>query len=214
VTVDILPEDAYALILLSEHDLYEADDDEFCCGRAYGGSRVAVVSSARYNPALDEIQGVEREHAWPWSYCSKFVDRKCLEASGPEQCQPPKKKRKKPASSSFVEIIDLTEPVKGDPYAQSWLSRLGLTASHELGHCFGIDHCVAYACVMQGTSSIAEDARQPPYMCPIDLTKLLRATGAEEKERYRALRKVCADLGNGFAAFETWLIKRLVEDVV
>ncbi|KAF7158677.1 hypothetical protein CNMCM6106_005467 [Aspergillus hiratsukae] len=56
VAISILPKDAYALCLLVNHDLYEDADDTFVCGRAYGGSRVAVVSSARYCPTLDEVQ--------------------------------------------------------------------------------------------------------------------------------------------------------------
>ncbi|KAH1404194.1 hypothetical protein KXW91_000654 [Aspergillus fumigatus] len=56
VAISILPQDAYALCLLVNHDLYEDSDDTFVCGRAYGGSRVAVVSSARYCPTLDEVQ--------------------------------------------------------------------------------------------------------------------------------------------------------------
>ncbi|KAF7178199.1 hypothetical protein CNMCM7691_006871 [Aspergillus felis] len=58
VAISILPEDAYALCLLINHDLYEDADDTFVCGRAYGGSRVAVVSSARYCPSLDPIQSL------------------------------------------------------------------------------------------------------------------------------------------------------------
>ncbi|GAB1215920.1 hypothetical protein ATERTT37_005118 [Aspergillus terreus] len=57
--ITMLPEDAYALCMLVDHDLYEDDDDIFVCGRAYGGSRVAVVSSARYHPGLDKIHSVE-----------------------------------------------------------------------------------------------------------------------------------------------------------
>ncbi|KAF4186835.1 hypothetical protein CNMCM7927_005075 [Aspergillus lentulus] len=56
VAISILPKDAYALCLLVNHDLYEDADDTFVCGRAYGGSRVAVVSSARYCPILDELR--------------------------------------------------------------------------------------------------------------------------------------------------------------
>ncbi|KAG6919638.1 hypothetical protein DXG01_003502 [Tephrocybe rancida] len=52
--ISMLPEDAYALILLVDHDLFESDDDEFVCGRAYGGSRVAVISTSR--PALKASQ--------------------------------------------------------------------------------------------------------------------------------------------------------------
>jgi hypothetical protein len=43
-----------------------------------------------------------------------------------------------------------------------WLGRACRTASHELDHCFGIDHCIYYARIMQGSASPAEDVRQPP----------------------------------------------------
>ena len=32
--ISILPDDAYALLMLIEHDLFEDEDDDFCCGRA------------------------------------------------------------------------------------------------------------------------------------------------------------------------------------
>ena len=32
--ISILPDDAYALLMLVEHDLFEDEDDDFCCGRA------------------------------------------------------------------------------------------------------------------------------------------------------------------------------------
>jgi archaemetzincin len=60
--MEILPEDAYALLMLVEHDMFEDEEDDFACGRAYGGSRVAVVSVARYDPILDVEQRVERGH--------------------------------------------------------------------------------------------------------------------------------------------------------
>jgi archaemetzincin len=46
--ISILPDDAFALLLLVPYDIYESPDDDFACGRAYGGSRVAVISTARY----------------------------------------------------------------------------------------------------------------------------------------------------------------------
>ncbi|KAF3038334.1 Archaemetzincin-1 [Didymella heteroderae] len=73
----ILPGDAHAICLLIDHDMWEEDDD-FCCGRAYGGSRVSVVQTARYNPTLDAKEGIDREHMWPLSHCKDFVDRICL----------------------------------------------------------------------------------------------------------------------------------------
>ena len=60
--MEILPEDAYALLTLVEHDMFEDEEDDFACGRAYGGNRVAIVSVARYDPILDVEQRVERGH--------------------------------------------------------------------------------------------------------------------------------------------------------
>ena len=54
----------------------------------------------------------------------------------------------------------------------TFLFRLCCTVSHELGHCFGLDHCMYKACMMQGTASVAEDMRQPPYLCPVCKAKV------------------------------------------
>ncbi|KDN65041.1 hypothetical protein CSUB01_11394 [Colletotrichum sublineola] len=69
----VLPADAYAACMVVAQDLYEDEDDDFCCGRAFGGSRICVVSGFRYRPLLDGVQGVEREHMWPASHCERFV---------------------------------------------------------------------------------------------------------------------------------------------
>ncbi len=242
VAISILPADAYALLLLVEHDLFEDDDDEFVCGRAYGGSRVAVISTARYHPSLDAEQNVEREHAWPASHCEAYMNACCSEQT---QATPKARKRARihregqqetnpitissPTSSSAGEtgpppleaavsahtalpsLDSEVSPVEA--LSGLWLGRVCRTASHELGHCFGIDHCMYYACVMQGSSSLIEDARQPPYLCPVDLAKLLHATGADPSERYQALLAFCNEHGNThlFVAFTAWLKGRLRE---
>ena len=68
---------------------------------------------------------------------------------------------------------------------------------------------------MQGSASIIEDARQPPYLCPVDLAKVLRATGADDKiqERYRALEEFCKRFSEVhlFEAFGKWIEGRMVE---
>ena len=231
LAISMLPEDAYALLMLVEHDLYEDEDDDFCCGRAYGGSRVAVVSQARYNPCLDEVQNVEREHAWPASHCMSYMQSYCTSAAKPSRT---KAKTARAAVSDRPHAIDSAKspdyavPLQSAVAAQKmvmskkpssmherlaghWLSRLCQTANHELGHCFGLDHCTYYACVMQGTSSLAEDVRQPPYLCPVDLAKVLRATSANRAERYEALKNFCDRHRNVpmLAAFGAWLGSRL-----
>lgn len=233
VAISVLPDDAYALLMLVEHDLFEDEDDDFCCGRAYGGSRVAIVSSARYNPMLDIAQDVERVHAWPASQCRSYVEECCKEHAQPAKkarvhSTPSTKTKATPAplqsteseSSPMQNAIDASLTVSLDHmldpgYLQSlWLSRLTRAASHELGHCFGIAHCVYYACIMQGTASMSEDVRQPPYLCPVDLAKLQRALNLTEDgivQRDKALLEYCSKSGKAFAAFEGWIGGRLSE---
>ena len=185
--IEILPADAYAMIMLTDFDLYEDDDDDFCCGRAFGGSRVAVVSSARYHPALDEEQEIGQTVAWPASHS------KNCEATRKRKRGRPSKRVKRAAiprpevhpgdansssSSSSSSPLALAisafaqlqlQPSSSTP-AKRLLSlhlfRFLRTAVHELGHCFALDHCTAYACLMQSTTCLSEDIRQPPYLCP------------------------------------------------
>lgn len=218
--IAMLPKDAYALLMLVDHDLYEGEDDDFCCGRAYGGSRVAVVSTARYNPTLDEVQEVEREHAWPASHCQTYINACCREGVelAPKKAKISKAKKGSGAAaagSAVRSAVDsfTTLPMPATPQGLSnlWLGRICKTASHELGHCFGMDHCVYRACVMQGTAGLSEDARQPPYLCPVDLAKVLHATGADAGERYQRLVRVCDNFKDGrlFSAFGAWCRARL-----
>ena len=229
--ISALPDDAYALLMIVNHDLYEDEDDDFCCGRAYGGSRVAVVSTARYNPGLDEEQNVEREHAWPASHCKAYMQECCGAGSGSMRSAGNKDRKPKSgmglddnssspsplqaAISTSRELLSSSAVQDREPtwLSKIWLSRVCQTASHELGHCFGIAHCVYYACVMQGTASLAEDVRQPPYICPVDLAKLLRATGANERERYEAIFGFCEEWQETpmFAALGAWVERRIGE---
>lgn len=102
-----------------------------------------------------------------------------------------------------------------------WLFCLARTASHELGHCFCMGHCVYYACCMQGTASVAEDCRQPPYLCPVCSAKLLHSAeqahgrGFDREQylraSYEAMKMFCAKWKHvgAFAGFEAWLGARL-----
>lgn len=214
--INMLPNDAYALLFLVNHDLYEDEEDLFVCGRAYGGSRVAVVSSARYNPCLDSMLSVERLHAWPASHCDNYVVS-CCTCSAKSRSKTNKKNEagentplEAALRRSMLPDVDLSP----SQLSTLWLSRICRTSSHELGHCFGIDHCVYYACAMQGSSSVSEDARQPPYLCPVDLAKVLSATGTTARQRYLALAAYCDKPGNEgtmFSSLAAWIRHRLAE---
>ncbi|CAD0092381.1 unnamed protein product [Aureobasidium mustum] len=217
--IAVLPNDALALLLLMDFDMYEDDDDEFGCGRAYGYSHVCIVSSFRYNPALDKSIKLDRQHVWPASHCAEYVQAQVdrfIEASE----QTPGSEAAIPAQPSkpLTKAIQAHSTANPSP-TSTWLERVCRTASHELGHCLGMDHCMYYACIMQGSNSIPEDLRQPPYLCPVDNAKLdflVAARGNKTKvgvwQRERALSRFVtghSENGGGFAAFRAWLEARL-----
>lgn len=88
VMIRLLPSDAFAVVFLVDHDLYEDEEDDFCAGRAYGGSRVSVVSSLRYHPSLDSFADIIHEHMWPASHCTQFVDNLCELVAGNPKSPP------------------------------------------------------------------------------------------------------------------------------
>lgn len=227
--IEILPSDAYALLIMVEHDIYDEDEDDFACGMAYGGSRIAVVSGARYNPILDVDQDIEREHAWPASHCKDFVEWCCEGQDNIDYGHKGKKSKTIPnVPVNLAKVDSKKSPMHAAPAAHKklpllenkpsanvlsglWLGRVTRTAGHELGHCFGIGHCTYMACLMQGSASIIEDSRQPPYLCPVDLVKVLTATGSTEDERDKAMLKFC-DQYRGvhlFAAYAAWIKKKI-----
>lgn len=220
-----IPEDAHAIVMLLEQDIWEGDEDIFTGGRAYGGSRIAVVSRFRDHPSLT---GESEVHTWPLSHCIEFVERSYM---------PPGRRRKARARMAGTNPMYRARSAAGNlpdkmtPEMQSpeWLARVAQTAIHELGHCFGLDHCVYFACVMQGSASSSEARRQPPFFCPICLEKVAHTighgtiegwdnTGPEGREvrdsylqnRYEGLKSFCEKMNSRtpsrlFVGYQAWL---------
>jgi archaemetzincin len=70
---------------------------------------------------------------------------------------------------------------------RSLLRRALKLASHEIGHLFGLHHCIFYECVMNGTNSLVETDRRPLHLCPVCLAKLKWNLRFDPVKRYRAL---------------------------
>lgn len=66
---------------------------------------------------------------------------------------------------------------------------------HETGHMFGLQHCVHYLCLMNGSNHLAETDRQPLHLCPVCLRKLHFVVGFDVTQRDRALARVYRRVG-------------------
>jgi archaemetzincin len=73
--------------------------------------------------------------------------------------------------------------------------RTTMTATHETGHMFGIRHCIAYECGMNGSNHSEERDRQPLEFCPECQPKLWWTCGLDPLERSRALAAVASRHG-------------------
>jgi archaemetzincin len=161
-----LPADAFTIVGLTPFDIH--DDGALVTGRAYGGSRIACVSLARYHPDLED-----EAPDWPLGV-RRGVGGPALAAARVAAAGLPRV----PAAAAGGE-------------AALWLCRVAITAAHEVGHALGLEHCSLYACLMGAEESTA----QPPHACPVCLRKLVFATSggvdADVAARYAALRDFC-----------------------
>jgi archaemetzincin len=87
------------------------------------------------------------------------------------------------------------DPDEGDAAFRLCLLRTLKTAAHETGHMFGMAHCTAYACGMNGSNHRAESDRRPLWLCAECAAKVCWATGADPLERYRKLAAFAAAQG-------------------
>ncbi len=139
----IVPKDAYALIALTDVDLYPDPSWNFVFGQASLRDRVGVYSFARYD----------------------------------------------------------------DPDAKLVLRRQLKLMVHELGHIFGVQHCVFFECVLNGSNHMEETDARPLHACPVCLRKLQRSIGLDPAERYRGLLEFYRD--TGLDAEARWVEGRL-----
>ena len=67
--------------------------------------------------------------------------------------------------------------------------------AHETSHMFGIEHCIYFRCVLNGSNHLAESDARPMHLCPVDLRKLQWSVGFDVMERYRRLSSVAKKAG-------------------
>jgi archaemetzincin len=79
--------------------------------------------------------------------------------------------------------------------------------SHEVGHVLGLQHCVYYECIMNGTNSLDESDGKPLHLCPVCHSKLVWNVEFVDLERERALSSVLTR--EGLADDATWSARRV-----
>ncbi|MEM7152618.1 MAG: archaemetzincin [Myxococcota bacterium] len=80
--------------------------------------------------------------------------------------------------------------------------------SHEIGHMFGLEHCIYLHCNMNGVNHLAELDRAPMHLCPVCLRKLHLMLGFSPPRRYGALSEIYERLGLDSEA--DWAVQRQV----
>ncbi len=76
---------------------------------------------------------------------------------------------------------------RGSDFQDVILQRSCKVLAHEIAHMFGLQHCVYFECVVNGSNHMVETDRQPQSLCPVCLRKLQYATNFDVIERYTAL---------------------------
>ena len=94
--------------------------------------------------------------------------------------------------ASLVDRVGIWSTARmGDPEKEPrrFLRRILQVAVHETGHMFGIRHCIAYECCMNGSNHLAESDRTPLVFCPECDAKLWWACGLNARQRAAALHE-------------------------
>ena len=78
---------------------------------------------------------------------------------------------------------------RGKDYRSLILQRSCKVLAHETAHMFGLQHCIYYDCVVDGSNGLHETDAQPQHLCPVCLRKLHLIAGFDAVKRYEDLAR-------------------------
>jgi archaemetzincin len=96
---------------------------------------------------------------------------------------------------------------RGKDYEKILLQRSCRVLAHETGHMFGLQHCIYFKCILNGSNHLKESDSRPTHLCPVCLHKLQYSIGFDVVERYAKLFHFYKKVG--FDDEAQWLAKRL-----
>jgi len=92
-------------------------------------------------------------------------------------------------------------------YEEILLRRSCKVLAHETGHMFGLEHCIYFKCILNGSNHLQESDSRPMHLCPVCLRKLQYSIGFDVVERYVKLFHFYKKVG--FDDEAQWLANRL-----
>ncbi len=104
---------------------------------------------------------------------------------------------------NFLDTKDVNDTMESILELPPDLLRLGLRRSfeiltHEVSHMFGIQHCIYFACLMNGSNHQKESDSRPIFLCPVCLRKLKHAINFDVAKRYEGMLRVFRSLDEQF----------------
>ena len=84
---------------------------------------------------------------------------------------------------------------RGVDYERILLKRSLKVVIHEIGHMFGIKHCVWFNCLMRGSNHLQEADSKPMHFCPVCLRKLQSTIGFSIETRFQNIYDFLTETG-------------------
>jgi predicted Zn-dependent protease len=198
--------DNFAVVGVTMLDLYDNDASLFMAGGACMQNKTAVLSLARYNPRIKSSYyhwydyGYLPMDSMLWKTNSGYFDgnRRPIVTSGP----PSRAADDDSNNDANTDVDEQNVAIK-----TLYFLRAAKLIVHEIGHLYGLEHCVYYACNMNGTANLIEDFAAPLHWCGNCLRKLHYRIGFDMRERYRKLANLYIRMGMTSEA--TWVQQRL-----
>lgn len=81
--------------------------------------------------------------------------------------------------------------------------------AHEIGHMFGLYHCIYFHCLLNGSNNLPEADAAPLHLCPVCLRKLHRAIGFDPVKRYEELDAFSRR--HGWSGDSAWIRRQLAK---